>query len=100
MKIYVGNLSFTTTQDALQSAFSAHGGVDEVRVVTDRDTGRPRGFASRPCRDERLRQCRNVRGETPKHTAAACTGNPSRTAQHATATACRRTWRSCSRNED
>jgi len=45
MKIYVGNLSFNTTEDALQAAFSAHGAVDEVRVVTDRDTGRPRGFA-------------------------------------------------------
>lgn len=45
MKIYVGNLSFSTTEDALQAAFSSHGGVEEVRVVTDRDTGRPRGFA-------------------------------------------------------
>jgi RNA recognition motif-containing protein len=44
MKIYVGNLSFNTTQDALQTAFAAHGDVDEVAVVTDRDTGRPRGF--------------------------------------------------------
>lgn len=45
MKIYVGNLSFNTTEDALQAAFGAHGGVEEVHVVTDRDTGRPRGFA-------------------------------------------------------
>ena len=44
MKIYVGNMSFNTTEDALQGAFSAHGSVDEVRVVTDRETGRPRGF--------------------------------------------------------
>jgi uncharacterized membrane protein YgcG len=45
MKLYVGNLSYSTTQDALYDAFGAHGKVDEVAVVTDRETGRPRGFA-------------------------------------------------------
>jgi cold-inducible RNA-binding protein len=45
MKLYVGNLSFSTTQEALQEHFAAHGQVDEVAVITDRDTGRPRGFA-------------------------------------------------------
>lgn len=45
MKIYVGNLSYSTTEETLQSAFGAHGTVDEVTVVTDRETGRPRGFA-------------------------------------------------------
>ena len=45
MKIYVGNLNYTTTEDALREAFAQHGQVDEVAVVTDRDTGRPRGFA-------------------------------------------------------
>ena len=45
MKIYVGNLSFSTTQDGLESLFSNYGTVSEVAVVTDRDTGRPRGFA-------------------------------------------------------
>ena len=45
MKLYVGNLSFSTTEDSLQDAFSAHGQVEEVAVITDRDTGRPRGFA-------------------------------------------------------
>jgi cold-inducible RNA-binding protein len=45
MKLYVGNLSFSTTEDALQNEFSAHGQVEEVAVITDRDTGRPRGFA-------------------------------------------------------
>jgi RNA recognition motif-containing protein len=43
--IYVGNLSFDTTQDALQRLFQAHGEVTSVNVITDRDTGRPRGFA-------------------------------------------------------
>ena len=45
MKLYVGNLSFSTTEEALQNEFSAHGLVEEVAVITDRDTGRPRGFA-------------------------------------------------------
>jgi RNA recognition motif-containing protein len=45
MKLYVGNLSYSTTQDALETAFSDHGRVDEVAIVMDRETGRPRGFA-------------------------------------------------------
>ena len=45
MKIYVGNLSFDTGEASLRNAFSQHGSVAEVAVITDRDTGRPRGFA-------------------------------------------------------
>jgi RNA recognition motif-containing protein len=45
MKLYVGNLSFSTTEETLQAEFGAHGQVEEVAVITDRDTGRPRGFA-------------------------------------------------------
>jgi len=45
MKLYVGNLSYNTTQDTLSSEFSGHGEVEEVAVITDRETGRPRGFA-------------------------------------------------------
>jgi len=45
MKLYVGNLSYDTNEQALEAAFAAHGQVDEVAVITDRDTGRPRGFA-------------------------------------------------------
>ena len=45
MKIFVGNLSFQSTEDSVRSVFSAHGTVDEVAVITDRETGRPRGFA-------------------------------------------------------
>ena len=45
MKIYVGNLNFQTTEDALAAEFGAHGTVEEVAIITDRDTGRPRGFA-------------------------------------------------------
>lgn len=45
MKIYVGNLSFDTNENSLRTAFAAHGEVEDVAVITDRDTGRPRGFA-------------------------------------------------------
>jgi cold-inducible RNA-binding protein len=45
MKLYVGNLSYSTTQESLATAFSDHGSVDEVAIVMDRETGRPRGFA-------------------------------------------------------
>ena len=43
--IFVGNLSFSTTQDDLHQAFSQYGGVERVNIVTDRDTGQARGFA-------------------------------------------------------
>lgn len=44
-KIYVGNLPFTSTQEDLEALFSRHGTVESVNVITDRETGRPRGFA-------------------------------------------------------
>lgn len=44
-KIYVGNLSFSSTEADLQDVFSRHGSVASVNVITDRETGRPRGFA-------------------------------------------------------
>jgi len=43
--IFVGNLSFQTTQDELQAAFANYGNVERVNIVTDRDSGQPRGFA-------------------------------------------------------
>jgi RNA recognition motif-containing protein len=43
-RIYVGNLSFDTTEDSLRTLFAAHGTVESVKLVVDRDTGRPRGF--------------------------------------------------------
>jgi len=43
--LYVGNLSYDTTQDRLAELFQVHGQVSSVNVITDRDTGRPRGFA-------------------------------------------------------
>jgi RNA recognition motif-containing protein len=44
-KIYVGNLPFTSTEADLKTAFGRHGTVDSVNIITDRETGRPRGFA-------------------------------------------------------
>ncbi len=44
MNIYVGNLSFDTTEESLQVAFTEYGEVETARVITDRMTGRPRGF--------------------------------------------------------
>jgi cold-inducible RNA-binding protein len=43
--IYVGNLAFSTTSAELQTLFSKHGEVRSAQVITDRDTGRSRGFA-------------------------------------------------------
>ncbi|MGH9623939.1 MAG: RNA recognition motif domain-containing protein [Bryobacteraceae bacterium] len=43
--IFVGNLSYQTTQEDLQAAFAAYGSVERVNIVTDRDTGQARGFA-------------------------------------------------------
>ncbi|PYJ05318.1 MAG: RNA-binding protein [Verrucomicrobia bacterium] len=44
MNIYVGNLSFGVTNSQLQSEFEAYGTVSKVNLVTDRETGQPRGF--------------------------------------------------------
>jgi RNA recognition motif-containing protein len=43
-KLYVGNLSFNTTENDLQDAFAAHGTVTEANLMMDRTTGKPRGF--------------------------------------------------------
>ena len=45
MKLYVGNLSYDTTEDTLRNAFSQHGAIDSVSLIVDRDTGRSKGFA-------------------------------------------------------
>ena len=44
MKLYVGNLSFNTTEAQLEALFTEHGPVQSAAIITDRDTGRPRGF--------------------------------------------------------
>jgi RNA recognition motif-containing protein len=43
--IYVGNCPFDVTEEQLRELFTAYGEVDSVNIITDRDTGRPRGFA-------------------------------------------------------
>ena len=43
-KLYVGNLPFTATEDAVRNLFAPHGTVEKVSLISDRDTGRPRGF--------------------------------------------------------
>ena len=45
VNIFVGNLSYQTNQDELHAAFAQYGAVERVNIVTDRDTGQPRGFA-------------------------------------------------------
>jgi RNA recognition motif-containing protein len=43
-KLYVGNLPFTATEDGVRTLFSEFGAVEKVSLISDRDTGRPRGF--------------------------------------------------------
>ncbi|MCZ6669603.1 MAG: RNA-binding protein [Acidobacteria bacterium] len=43
-RIYVGNLPFSATEDEIRELFSQHGTVEAVNLITDRETGRPRGF--------------------------------------------------------
>ena len=43
-KIYVGNLPFSATDDEVRNLFAEHGTVETVNLITDRETGRPRGF--------------------------------------------------------
>jgi cold-inducible RNA-binding protein len=45
LRIFAGNLSYQTSEQELREAFEAHGEVQEISVVMDRDTGRPKGFA-------------------------------------------------------
>jgi RNA recognition motif-containing protein len=44
-KLYVGNLPYSATEDELRQLFEQHGNVHSVSVITDRETGQPRGFA-------------------------------------------------------
>jgi len=45
VRLYVGNMAFSTTEESLAQLFSNFGEVQEVAVISDRETGRPRGFA-------------------------------------------------------
>jgi len=52
VKIYVGNLSFQTTETEVRDLFAQYGEVGEVNIITDRETGRPRGFGFIEIRDD------------------------------------------------
>ena len=56
VNIYIGNMSFDTTEDQLRQAFEAFGEVSTVNIIADRETGRPRGFAfvEMPSKDEAM----------------------------------------------
>lgn len=43
-KLYVGNLPFTATEDSVRALFAPHGTIEKISLISDRDTGRPRGF--------------------------------------------------------
>jgi len=68
MKIYVGNLSFEVTEEELRQEFEAFGGVESVSIVTDRDSGRPRGFGfvEMPSRSEGRAAIAELNGKTLK----------------------------------
>jgi RNA recognition motif-containing protein len=55
-KIYVGNLPFTASEAQVRELFEAHGTVDSVSLIEDRDTGRPRGFGFVEMADDRAAQ--------------------------------------------
>jgi len=55
-KLYVGNIPFSATEAELRSLFEKHGGVATVNIITDRETGRPRGFAFVEMQDESAAQ--------------------------------------------
>ena len=65
MRIYVGNLSYESTEDDLQEAFSAHGQVESVTIIRDRDTGRSKGFAfvEMPSSDEAQASINEMNGK-------------------------------------
>ena len=44
MNIYIGNISYQTTEDEVSTLFGEHGAVDSVHLISDRDTGRSKGF--------------------------------------------------------
>jgi len=64
MKIYVGNMSYSTTGESLEALFSNYGQVEEVAIINDRETGRPRGFAfvTMPNDDEAREAIESING--------------------------------------
>ena len=56
MNIYVGNLTFTASEDDVRQLFEPYGTVDKVNLITDRETGRARGFGFVDMADDRAAQ--------------------------------------------
>ena len=56
MNIYVGNLAFTASEDDVRQLFEQYGAVDKVSLITDRDTGRAKGFGFVEMSDSRAAQ--------------------------------------------
>lgn len=65
MKIYVGNLSYKTTENDLRSVFEAYGAVESVNVIVDRETGRSKGFGfvEMPNREEAEKVIQELDGQ-------------------------------------
>ncbi len=68
MNIYVGNLSFTVTEEDLRAAFQAFGTVEKAAIITDKMTGQPRGFGfvEMPNKDEAVKAISGLNGKDLK----------------------------------
>jgi RNA recognition motif-containing protein len=68
MNIYVGNLSFTVTEEDLRGAFQAFGTVDKAAIITDKMSGQPRGFGfvEMPNKDEAVKAISGLNGKDLK----------------------------------
>jgi RNA recognition motif-containing protein len=65
MKLYVGNMPFSMDEGQVRALFEEHGTVDSVAIITDRDTGRPRGFGFVEMADDEA--CRNAMQALDNH---------------------------------
>lgn len=63
MKLYVGNMPFSMDETQLRTLFSEHGEINSANVITDRDSGRPRGFAFVEMSDDSARKAMNALNE-------------------------------------
>jgi RNA recognition motif-containing protein len=65
MNIYVGNLSFDATEDEVRQLFAEHGEVSSVNIISDRDSGRPKGFGfvEMPQQDQAQNAIKNLNGK-------------------------------------
>jgi cold-inducible RNA-binding protein len=68
MNIYVGNLSFTVTEQDLRAAFEVYGTVEKAAIITDKMTGQPRGFGfvEMPNKDEAVKAISGLNGKDLK----------------------------------